>query len=174
MRCNRIIRACSLLACLPILGMMQAAAPNHANPLRVAYCELAKNPNSYDHQLVETDGIYTEGAEIMSFYNLSCAKSEMSSWVDHSEDIRKSSSPESLQKMDDFLNTDGRAHIIAVLKFDGPKPVSIHAGTSDGLANVMRGTNSRYGHMNQFRTRVLLTKIISAEPVPASTPWPSD
>lgn len=174
MRGNRIIRACSLLACLPILGMMQAAAPNHANPERVAYCELAKGPHTYDHQLVVTDGIYRRGGEIMSFYSPSCAKREMSSWVDYSEDLRKTSSAELMQRMDAILNTDGRAHIIAVLEFDGPKPVSIHAGTSDGLANVIRGTNSRYGHMNQFRTRVLLTKIISAEPVPASTPWPSD
>lgn len=168
-----IARFFCLLLLAPIIGHTQQSKPTHA-PLHVSYCQASINPGAYDHHVLETEGIYRRGGEIMSFYSLSCAKNELSSWVDYSDDFRKSTSLDLMRKMDSILDKDGRAHVIAVLEFDGPKPVSIPPGTSDGLASTMRQTNSRYGHGNQFRSRVLLLRLVSVEAVPASAPWPAD
>jgi hypothetical protein len=77
-----------------------------------------------------------------------------------------------MERMEKILDASGRARIVAVVEFDGPKPVEIPAGTPPELSEVMRGTNSRYGHQNQFGSRVVLLKIISVEPVPSDAPWP--
>lgn len=167
-------RLCLMLSCLPIMGLSQQPVPERHEPQHVPYCRAATHPAKYDHHVFKTDGIYRRGGEIMSFYSLSCAKNEQTSWVDYSHDFRKLTSAKLVQRMDSILDKDGRARVVAVLEFDGPKPVLIPSGTAESLTRLMRQTNSRYGHGNQFRSRVLLRKIISVEPVPASSPWPTE
>jgi hypothetical protein len=108
----------------------------------------------------------------MSFYDPSCPKANHTAWVDYSSDFRQKSSPELVAAMEKLLQADGRAEIDVLVEFDGPKPVTVPYGTSPGLAAVMRGTNSRYGHANQFRFRVLFLQVLKVSPVEHSTPWP--
>jgi len=108
----------------------------------------------------------------MSFYNPSCARSHETSWVAYSGDLRRTTSPELMQKMDKLLDENGRVRIVAVAEFSGPKAVDIPPGTPPDVADIMRGTNARYGHRNQFEYRVRLLKVMVVEPVPGNAPWP--
>jgi hypothetical protein len=74
--------------------------------------------------------------------------------------------------MEKLLKADGRAETDVLVEFDGPKPVTVPYGTSPDLAAVMRETNSRYGHANQFRFRVLFLQVLKVNPVEHSAPWP--
>ncbi len=139
---------------------------------RVPYCWIVTHAAKYSHHVLQIEGIYRAGGEIMSFYSLSCPNAEESSWVDYSKDLRKRTPAKVMKKMEKLLASDGRADIVALVEFDGPKAVTIPPGTPPKLAEVMRGTDSRYGHMNQFATRVLLLKVIKVNSVPATAPWP--
>lgn len=140
---------------------------------RVAYCSILAQSAKYDHRILKTEGIYGTGMEFSGFYSLSCPEWRKVSWVDYSDGLRKHTSPALFKRMERLLDADGRARVVAVLKFDGPKPVKIPPGTPPAIAASMRATNSRYGHMNQFNYRVVLLRIINAESVPSDAPWPA-
>lgn len=151
-------------------------AQNHkqegAIPEHVPYCQIIAHISKYNHRIIQTEAIYRSGGEVMSFYGLSCPSRDLGSWVDYSDDLRSATSAELMETMDMMLDTDGRVQIVALIEFDGPKPVKIPPGTSPRLAALMRGVNSRYGHLNQFRFRVVLQKVISVKPVQPNAPWP--
>lgn len=140
---------------------------------RTDYCSLVAQSAKYDHHVFETEGIYRRGGEIRGFYSLSCAERKDSAWVDYSEDLREHTPPPLYKRMEKLLDADGRAGIVAVLRFDGPKKVKIAPGTPPALAAAMRDFDSRYGHMNQFKYRVVLLKIIRVDSVPPDAPWPT-
>ena len=152
-------------------GYAQTNGGDHTVP-EVSYCRMVTQAAKFDHQVFKTEAVYRRGGEIMSLYSPSCPVHANSSWVDYSVALRDNTPPGLMKKMDTMLGANGRARIIAVLEFDGPKPVAIPPGTSPRLADAMRGTNSKWGHQNQFNSRVVLLRIISVHPVPSDTPWP--
>lgn len=143
-----------------------------SKPPQAAYCKVAVHPSKYDHRVLRVKGIYRSGGEIMAFYDPTCPQKSSTAWVDYAEGLRQKSSPELIAAMEKLLSADGRAQVEVLAEFDGPKPVSIPSGTSPGLAAVMRGTNSRYGHANQFRYRLLFLQLLGVSPVVKTVPWP--
>lgn len=140
---------------------------------RVAYCSIVAQSAKYDHHVLETKGIYGTGMEFSGFYSLSCPEWKNVSWVDYSDSLRKRSSPQLFKRMEKLLDADGRARVVAVLKFYGPRPVKIPPGTPPAMAAAMRAFDSRYGHMNQFNYRVVLLKIVRISPVSHDAAWPT-
>lgn len=140
---------------------------------RVPYCSIVEQSAKYDHHVLETEGIYGTGMEFSGFYSSSCPEWRKVSWVDYSDDLRKHTSPALFKRMEKLLDADGRARVVAIFRFDGPKPVKIPPGTPPGIAAAMRDTDSRYGHMNQFNYRVVLLKVIRVSPVSPDAPWPT-
>jgi hypothetical protein len=161
---------CALLLCASTVAVGQSSRRNErpATP----YCKVAEHFARYNHKIVRVRGVYRRGGEIMSFYDPSCPKADHTAWVDYSPDFRQKSSPELVASMEKLLQVDGRAEVDLLVEFDGPKPVTVPYGTSPNLAAVMRGTNSRYGHANQFRFRVLFLRVLKVSPVEHSAPWP--
>jgi hypothetical protein len=138
----------------------------------VSYCEVMEHMHRYDHKVIYVKAIYTSGGEITSFYDPTCTSSTGTSWLEVSKRV-KSTTPMSVRaSMQNLLGADGRAQVDALVEFYGPKPVKVPVGTSDGLAALMRDTDSKYGDANQFSTKVRLLKVMKVEPVPTSTPWP--
>lgn len=174
-----IMRVCLLLVTLSIglllgtskCGSAQTKGGDHIVP-EASYCRMVAQVPKFDHQVLKTEAVYRRGGEIMSLYSPSCPSHANSSWVDYSAALRDNTPPGLMDKMDTLLDADGRARIVAVVEFDGPKPVAIPPVTPSRLADVMRGTNSKWGHQNQFNSRVVLLRIISVKPVPPDTPWP--
>ena len=156
----------SAAAALP--AQEQTAKQKHPIP----YCTVASHFARYEHKVFRIRGIYRSGGENTSFYDLSCPAANLSAWVDYSPEFQQRSSASVVSTMDNLTSADGRAQIDVLVMFDGPKHVNVPAGTASEVADAMRGTNSRYGHANQFRFRVLFLKVLSAEPVAKTAPWP--
>jgi hypothetical protein len=165
----RLRLAVLVLTTTPVLALTQQSAPKQDSP--VSYCDLAREYAKYDHKIVRMTGIYRRGGEISSFYDPGCIDAD-SAWVDSLPGLKHQSSPDLVSTMEALLDAHGRAMIDAEVEFDGPKPVTIPPGTSPRLAEIIRYTNSRYGHENLFRFRVVLLRLRSVEPVPSATPWP--
>jgi hypothetical protein len=138
----------------------------------ITYCEVAKHFPRFEHKVFRIRGIYRSGGENMSFYDPSCPAANLSAWVDYAPEFQQKSLASVVSTMDNLTGADGRAQIDVLVKFDGPKDVNVPDGTASDVADAMRGTNSRYGHANQFRFRVLFLKVLSAEPVAKTAPWP--
>jgi|SRR5579875_1508181 len=136
------------------------------------YCKVAADFGRYDHKVLRIRGVYRTGGEIMSFYDPSCPAADLASWVDYSSDFKRQTSPADMSIMEKLIREDGRVQVDVLAEFDGPKPVSIPNGTPAEIADVMRGTNSRWGHANQFRFRLRFLKVLAVSPVPKTTPWP--
>jgi hypothetical protein len=138
----------------------------------VPYCRMVKQYKKYDKRIVKTEAIYRSGGEISSFYHPSCPDRDKAAWVDYSGDLKKTTPSNLMKEMKAALDPDGRIWVTAIIRFDGPKPVEISPNAPKELAEIMNGINSRYGHMNQFDTRVVLIKVLSIKPVTPNTPWP--
>jgi hypothetical protein len=162
-----------LVCLMPIFVVGQESRPSGHVGEDTPYCKLAQQPERYNHRVLRIQAIYRSGGEIMSLYDAHCPSRESASWVDYADDLRQTTSPELLTRMNQLLKQNGRARITVRIEFYGPKPVAIPAGTPPALADVMRGTDSRWGHQNQFATRVRFLKILTVEPVPADVAWPN-
>jgi hypothetical protein len=138
----------------------------------VPYCMMVENPHRYDHSILLVHAIYTRGGEVTSLYDPSCNKAGGASWLEYSKNLPHTTSSSTLAALDRQLDTKGRAEIDALVEFYGPKTIKVPKGTSDGLAALMRGTDSKYGHANQFATKVILLKVVSSAPVSTDVPWP--
>jgi len=146
----------------------QQATKVQPTPKVAAYCEIASHQKEFDHDIVQTEGIFRRGRENWTFYSPSCPLADQTSWVDYSDDLRHSTSPELMGKMEKSLDSAGRVNLTVVLEFDGPKKVDVPPGTPPKVADLMRGVNSRYGHLNQFNSRVSFLKILAVDPVSAN------
>jgi hypothetical protein len=74
--------------------------------------------------------------------------------------------------LNQLLDQSGRAEVVVTARFDGPMKVIVPKGTPPEVAQVMRGTNSRYGHMNQYSVRLVLLSIDKVDRVDSGLPWP--
>lgn len=167
--CSFVIAYCLL----PVCAKGQEGSSDASVERRIRYCKLVEQPEKYNHHFFQINAIYRSGGEIMSLYDADCPSRALASWVDYSQDLNLVTSPEVFTEMNRLLKENGRAKITVQLEFYGPKPVTIPRGTSPGLADLMRGTNSRWGHQNQFATRVRFLKILTVEPVPSNVAWPN-
>ena len=129
----------------------------------ITYCKVANHFARYNHKAFRISGIYRSGGEIMSFYDASCPSADLTAWVDYAPEFRKRSSASLISTMEKLLSADGRVQVDVLAEFDGPKPVTVPAGTPSEIADAMRGTNSRFGHANQFRFRIRFLKILSVD-----------
>ena len=167
-------RFTTLSVALVLLAATAAGAPSllASGRSQREYCDIVRHIRANDHRVLLVRGIYRRGGEIESFYGLSCRDASKVSWADSSKALRGNTAPAVLSQLDTLLSKDGRAGVVALLEFDGPKKVVIPPGTQPGLASLMRSTNSRYGHMNAFPYRVVLLRIDRVESLDSSVPWP--
>jgi Gram-negative bacterial TonB protein C-terminal len=149
------------LACSSACGSVQSLA---------SFCGALQTVEPGDRIPVCLTGIYLVGPEHQLFYDPkqpSCeANIQPSTWVEfgpgepHNEVLER------------LLKQSGRAFVTLLGELYGPGP----AGPDDSslapnvaLANRVEGR--RYGHLNAFRTKLVVDKILSVAPVPTSQPW---
>ncbi len=136
----------------------------------VSLCELTKNWKKYDHSVVHVEAIYRAAAETSEVYDLGCPDTAHVAWVP--PDLDKMVPDDKVKEMSRLLKADGRAQIVAVGEFDGPKHVSIPPETSPGLAKTLQAADSRYGHQNGWDFQFVISRIEKVGPVPSNAPWP--
>jgi hypothetical protein len=136
----------------------------------ISLCELTTNWRKYDHKMVRVDGIYSTGAESSEIYDPGCSVRDHVAWVP--PDLAKMAPHEMIDKMSQLLESTGRAQIVAIGEFDGPKKVDIPPGTSPGLAATLQAADSHYGHQNGWDFQFVISTIEKVEPARADAPWP--
>jgi hypothetical protein len=161
---------CAILLCAARGAGQQKMLAHEKAPTE--YCKVVGDFAKYDHKVLRIRGVFRSGGEIMSFYDPACPTADLTSWVDYGSEFKRRSSPATILTMEKLISEDGRAQIDVLAEFDGPKPVSIPAGTPAEVADAMRGTNSRWGHANQFRFRIRFVKALAVSPVPKTVAWP--
>ena len=150
----------------------QSTIPRQS-PGSVSLCELTSAWRNYDHSTVQIEAVYASGAESSEVYDVNCPSRSDAAWVEFPEAIEKATRPEIIDKLNQLIRADGRARIVVVGRFDGPKKVDIPPDTPPAVADVMRNVNSRYGHQNRWTFQFVFSKIEKVERVPSSDPWPN-
>jgi hypothetical protein len=139
----------------------------------VSLCELSQHWEKYDHKVVRIKAIYRVGNETSEVYDPDCPRSDHAAWVSLEPYGSPSPVPPELQRrLSELLTQNGRARIIVVGRFDGPKQVDIPPDTPPKVADLMRSVNSRYGHQNHWNFQFTFSKIEKIDAVPSSEPWP--
>lgn len=115
-------------------------------------------------------GVYLIGPEQQILYDPlepACEQDlQPATWVEFATAAR------SHVEMERILQRAGRVRVVFEGELAGPKA----AGPDEpdlplNIAFARRVASSRYGHLNIFRTRLMVTKILKAEPVSGSDSW---
>jgi hypothetical protein len=129
----------------------QESRPSQQQGERVSLCQLTREWKKYDHSTVRIEAIYATGAESYEVYDTGClVRGGNTAWVAFPAEIQKATPPEIMEKMNRLLRLNGRAGVVAVGEFDGPKNVDIPPNTPPKVTEQMRAVNSRYGHQNHW------------------------
>lgn len=156
---------------LPVLG--EAAATEAAmTGTRVDFCGALEAIQPGDQIPVIFSGIYMLGDEHAVFYDperpLCSGDVQPSTWVEFAPQI------EAHRELDQILRKARRAHVVLRGDLFGPKRL----GPDDpalavNLAYANRVAGRRYGHLSAFRTKLVVSSVLEASPMPESTPWAS-
>ncbi len=168
-------RAFVLLACslVPLLALAETAAIKPASTgAPVDFCSALEAIQPGDQISVILAGIYTVGDEHQVFYDserpLCSGDVQPSTWVEFAPQVAARGG------LDQILRKARRAHVVLRGELFGPKQL----GPDDlalavNLAYGNRVAGRRYGHLGAFRTKLVVSSVLEAKPVPEATPWAS-
>ncbi len=149
-----------------------AEAPLSASraPLPVRLCEALQVVKAGERIPVRVSGIYVTGLELQLLYDPQQPRCSLniqpSTWVEFA--------PSAVQdtRLVRLVERSGRASVTLVGDLYGPGalgPDDLSLSANVAFANRVAG--HRYGHLNAFRTKLVVDKVLLAEPVPDSQPW---
>ena len=157
--------------------MHQHISPLHSpetpiKPQFVPYCKIVKHTHIYNQKKIITDGNLIQGiVDGNILYNSLCPQNKYISWVEYSNKMTKNTAHNVMKRMNMLLKQNSRINVVILMRFYGPKSVFIPAGTSKKIAKIMQAINSKWGNMNRYSTKIIIIKILNAEPVPKHEPW---
>ena len=70
------------------------------------------------------------------------------------------------ESLDHLLTKGGAAKVLVTGVLHGPRAVATSPKAAPELNARAVATNRRYGHLNMFRTELLVDRVLSAEPAP--------
>jgi len=145
--------------------------PARADVPTVDYCELLREPASYDKKVIRVKALYVAGFEVSAFEHASCDK-ERSTWVEFDESESSCTDkkvslafnaifhpPRKKQKGVYEIPGPSRAELVAVGRFEGPKP-GIRVGTEG--QRIFTG----HGHMSAYKYRFVVQCLEQVKAVP--------
>ena len=117
----------------------------------VSFCELINKPEQYNNKVVRTEAILYSDRENGALYSSECNDTKKDTWADF--DASYDYSEESVKKK--FKEVlcprapcpSGKAKVTVVGRFEGPN-------------------QEGYGHLNGYRFRIVIMRIVTAEKVP--------
>lgn len=139
-----------------------------AQPARVRLCEALAEIKAGEQRTVEVVGIYTFGFEHQVLYDPEeprCrANVQPATWVEFTESTNVGALGRAVGKSERALVT-----VRGVLY--GPRlPHADSPNLLGEIAGGIRVSNRGYGHLNVFRTKLIVETFVDAKPVPASVP----
>src|ERR1700736_1869248 len=169
---HKIVMFAVAFTCTAQTGTRQQSATPSEPRETVSLCSLARHWGKYDHRPVRIEANFLAGFEVAEIYDPSCpARGENTAWVEYG-------SPDPVPtelagKLNKLLKEHKRARITVVGEFDGPRKVEIPPGISPEAADIMRKTNSRYGHLGGWQFQFIFSKVEKVEPARATDSWPT-
>ena len=133
----------------PSVETLEYSPADVAEILNVPFCDLARDPDSYDEKIVRTQAIYFYNSENVALYNPTCGIDDVDAWAVHDASYKVSAEMEKrLEEI--FCSTrpcpSGKASVTVVGRFHAP----------DGKG---------YGHLNGYRFLFEIMRIEQAERV---------
>ncbi len=123
-----------------------------------SFCTLVSKPSLYQEKIVRTRAILVAGYEQYFLYSPECSSQDKLVWAEH--DPRGESNPSINKQLESLLRVRspneqaGRAQVSLIGRLIAP-----------GL--------KRFGHLDQFRMKFVITSVEDAKPVSPKTAWPS-
>jgi hypothetical protein len=75
------------------------------------------------------------------------------------------------RKLDRSIKKDRRAWVVVEGTFYGPELAEIDPKLPQWMQDRLKGTMTRYGHLNSCSTMIEVSRIVSVEVVSRDTPW---
>lgn len=144
------------------------AVPAWAELPRVSLCEALADIKAGEQRSIEVVGIYTFGFEHQVLYDPEEPRCrwnvQPATWVEFTPNTSVGALGHAVGKSDRALVT-----LRGVLY--GPRlPQADSPNLSAEIASGIRVSNRGYGHLNVFRTKLVVDSVVDAKPVPASVP----
>lgn len=133
-----------------LAGLSLTCAPIKDSPSEVAFCELAADPDRYDGRVVRTTAELRVGEEQSELRDPRCPSPNDAAWWEPRG--WKNPGSNDARTLHEILREQGFAHVRVVGKFHGPRKYEPAPGLSPEMAERLRRANSRYGHLNMYRT----------------------
>jgi TonB family protein len=132
-------------------------------------CQALGRTSPGDRHVVTVSGIYTVSYEFAILYDPATPLCEIDVQPDTAVEFDDGLRLE--PDLERLLKTDRRAYVVVRGELWGPKPV----GDDDislppMISYAERTAGRRYGHLNAFRTRLVIKDVLSFQPVEPETP----
>jgi hypothetical protein len=155
-------RATWITAAVLALSARPSSAEDSA-PLNL--CAVVRSAADYSRKVVRLRGILAVGLEQAVLYDPECAKGMADAEIAVTPKFKRN------RRLDSLLKKYRRAWVVAEGTFYGPELAQIDPKLPQWMKDKLKGTMTRYGHLNSYASMIEVTKIIRAEPVPPDTPW---
>jgi len=129
-------------------------------------CVITKEASAGTHQHLIVRGIFVVGPETSIIYENECPVSDSLVWVEFKlNPAHLKSAP--VTKFDRLIAKDGRAAVEFEGDFYGPPTPD-----PDVPEVIQRNFELGWGHLSQYRTQMIVSRIRATTEVPASLPYP--
>ena len=135
----------------------------------LSLCDVVRNWEAYDGKDIQIKGIFAVGPEVARLYDPGCCNQDAQLWVEFIESRNGRPTKERAQ-LKRYINADSRAKVVFKGRFEGPKAVAVPDTVHPDLRERIRDLNSRHGHMNAYRFKIVVREIQKVERVDRTTP----
>ena len=152
-----------------------------APPVQTTVCEILQKPSAFNGRIVQVKGTVTVGFETFSLYDGSC----VSIWIDyagnpnitpavHFKLVRDANFAEFERRLAKG-NTSLKVTLIG--RLDGVDEIrekttirERQTGSDGTLSGVVNRTSTGFGHMGQYKARLVLKQVLAVGPTGPSQP----
>jgi hypothetical protein len=142
---------------------------------QTSLCTALASVDRGQERKIVVSGVYRVGYEAAILYDpqqLRCDEDvQPSTWIDF-EDGADTTVLTKILKKSEMGGFDDRAYVTFAGTLFGPRPLDPDTpALPDKMSAGDRTRGTRYGHMNRYRTHMVVTQVVAAARVPAATPW---
>jgi len=131
----------------------------------VSLCELVSHAAQYHRRKVRIVGIYRVAGQ-SALYDPQCSEEQNWMAVDFAQTVKGS-----VKSFDKLVKRDKRAKVVFEGTFFGPEPLQIDPELPSLLKEKLSGATRRYGHLDSFKTMILVSAVKHVEKVPSNLEW---
>jgi hypothetical protein len=148
----------SIMGLLLVLGSLSCKSELSAQkkkesplPEHVEFCELTRKPDQYRNKMIQTEAIFSANSENTALYSPECRSAGEYMWAVF--DPSYTNTDDSVKKKFDKLGC--------------PRPPCASVTIKMSVVGRFEGPSQEgYGHLNRYRFRFVITRIISVDQVP--------